>query len=69
MNIDSMNTEELVDFQTEHKDNPDMAALVNYAGLKYDAIFYRATGKIQKAMDIETHCDEIYKQLPRWQKW
>lgn len=45
------------------------ASLSTYAKLKYQAMHYRATGHISRALALESECDAIYAALPDSVRW
>lgn len=65
-NLDGMAAEDLQAYYQE-KNNP--ALLREYAALKARAIDARLGGKIPQALQWESACDALYKQLPQYWQW
>ncbi len=63
-NLDCMSPEELGVYALL-TDGP----LGRYASTKAQAMRYRLAGDIQRALNLEQRCDEIYQTLPKNLKW
>lgn len=55
--------------EADNEDDHTIDLLRRYAMEKAEAMEYRASGKIQMAIELEKECDRIYKLLPDYAKW
>jgi len=62
-NLDGMMEAELLDLSLV------LDTLRLYARAKAQAMQFRSIGMIQQALQIEEHCETLYKRLPQEYRW
>lgn len=63
INLDGMQEDELRDVAEA------LRRLANYCDYKGRAVYYRRTGLVVAAKNLEEACDRIYRKLPEWARW
>lgn len=64
-NLDGLSPTELDTVECYHGGT----AYGDYAALKRCAIRRRREGNVERALALESECEQIYKTLPAWQRW
>jgi hypothetical protein len=67
-NLDAMTEWELRQWAEAHRGRL-CRELLDYAGLKAEALEARARGEVGLALALEGECDRIYGGLPRRERW
>lgn len=64
VNLDAMDRTDLHIFWEKHS-----GPLGRYAMAKASAMLHRESGRIDRALEYEGECDEIYQSLPKHERW
>ncbi len=67
-NLDAMSEWELRQWAEANRGRVSRE-LLDYAGLKAEALEARARGEVTLALALEGECDRLYGRLPRRERW